>query len=149
MSQQTFAALLPIDDPKDLKRFAEDVQVCLGNTIQGRIVTTDATATTLAQVKLAASATYLIEARVVARRTGGAAGTADDGAAYVIRAAYQTAAGTVTLIGAVSQIFVAENQAAWNCTFDVSNPLVRVRVTGAANNNVSWAARVTVDQVGT
>ncbi|MBM4134413.1 MAG: hypothetical protein FJ245_11655, partial [Nitrospira sp.] len=106
----------------------------MNNTIQGRITTTDATATTLLSVKLMANTTYLLEARVVARRTGGSSGTADDGAGYVIRAAYQTATGTVTLIGAVSQIFVAESQAGWDCTFDVSGLLVRLRVTGAANN---------------
>lgn len=149
MAQQTLAFMLPAAEAKDLKRFCEEIQPCLSNTVQGRITTTDATTTTLLTVNLKADTTYLLEARVVARRTGGSSGTADDGAAYVVRAAYQTVSGTVTLIGSVSADFTAENQAGWACTFDVSHPLVRLRVTGAADNNVSWAARLTVDSVST
>jgi hypothetical protein len=115
---------------------------------QNRAATTDATVTTLETIAITASKTYLIEARVVARRTGGTAGTADDGAAYVRRAMVTTKAGTVT-INAVDAEFTQEDVAGWDCTLDVSTTNVRVRVTGAADTNVTWHSHVLVTEVGT
>lgn len=106
------------------------------------VSTTDATVTTLATITCAASTTTQIEARVSARRTGGSSGTAEDGAAYVRRAAIKNVGGTATLIGAVGTDFTAEDQAAWDATIDVTGATARVRVTGAANNNIDWKAQV-------
>lgn len=117
-------------------------------TWQNRVATTDATVTTLATFTIAASKTYLIEARVIARRTGGAAGTADDGAVYIRRAMVTTKAGTVT-INAVQDELTQEDQAGWDCTLDVSGSTVRVRVTGAANNSITWHSTCFVSEVGT
>jgi hypothetical protein len=104
--------------------------------------------TTLATIAVSASYTYLIEARIVARRTGGAAGTADDGASYVRRGTYTTKTGTVTLMGAVEVIGTdREDQAGWDATLDISTTNVRVRVTGAVDNNVTWMADVSVVRV--
>lgn len=105
---------------------------------QARVATTDATVTTLATITIPATTTVHIRAEVVARRTGGTAGTAEDGAAYEIQAAVKNVAGTATIIGAVGAVFTAEDQAAWNATIDVSGATARIRVTGAANNSVSW-----------
>lgn len=116
--------------------------------VQNRVATTDATATTLETITIAASKTYLIEARVLARRTGGAAGTADDGATYIRRAMVTTKGGTVT-INAVQDGLTQEDQAGWDCTIDVSGAAVRVRVTGAADNSVTWHSTVVVQEVGT
>jgi hypothetical protein len=116
---------------------------------QGRAATTDATVTTLNTIAIAASKTYLIEARVVARRTGGTAGTADDGAAYIRRAVYKTAAGVVTLIGSVQDGLTSESVAGWDCTLDISGTNVRVRVTGAVDTNITWHSTVKVQEVGT
>jgi hypothetical protein len=91
----------------------------------------------------------MIEAHVRARRTGGSAGAADDGAAYIVQGCYKTVTGTVTLIGAVNAAFTAESQAAWNATLAISGTNVIVQVTGAANNNVTWHATVRVMNVGT
>jgi hypothetical protein len=116
--------------------------------IQASVNTTDATVTTLATIAVSASYTYLIEARIVARRTGGAAGTADDGASYVRRGTYTTKTGTVTLMGAVEVIGTdREDQAGWDATLDISTTNVRVRVTGAVDNNVTWMADVSVVRV--
>lgn len=117
-------------------------------TRQARVATTDATQTTLDTFTITASKTYLIEARVLARRTGGAAGTADDGAAYIRRAMVTTKAGTVT-INAVQDGLTQEDQAGWDCTLDVNAATVRVRVTGAADNNVVWHSTTTLQDVGT
>jgi hypothetical protein len=102
------------------------------------VSTTDATQTTLQTIAIPVTTTVLIETRVTARRTGGSGGTAEDGAAYVIRAAVKNVAGVATLIGAVNADFTAEDQAGWDATVDVNAGNARVRVTGAANNNIDW-----------
>lgn len=110
--------------------------------------TTDATQTTLATIPITASRTYMIEARVAARRTGGTSGTADDGASYCRRGTYTTKSGTVTLMGSVQTIGTdAEDQAAWDVTLTISTTNVLVRVTGAANNNVTWMGDIKVQSV--
>lgn len=115
---------------------------------QGRAATTNATVTTLLTIAISASNTYFIEARVVARRTGGAGGTAEDGAAYVVRAAYTTIAGVVTAISTVDAEFTRENQAGWDATLTISGTDVLVRVTGAAQNSVTWHCTAIVSNVG-
>lgn len=104
---------------------------------QGRVLTTDAATATLDSFTPDANSTYLLEARVLARRTGGLAGTADDGAAYVIRAMLTTKAGTVTLGGLVAD-FSQEDNAAWAANLSVSGSDVRIRVAGDADNDVTW-----------
>lgn len=116
---------------------------------QYRAATTDATQTTLGTITLTASKTYLVEARVVARRTGGASGTAEDSASYVVRGLYKTVAGAATLVGSLSSDFSVEDQAGWDATLDTSGTDVRVRVTGAASNNVTWHATVMLQDAGT
>ena len=108
------------------------------SVFQNRVATTDATVTTLHTFTIGASNNVLIEAIVTARRTGGSAGTANDGAAYKLTAYYQNNSGTATLVGSVIQTVVGESQAGWNATLDTSGADVRVRVTGATNNNVTW-----------
>lgn len=109
---------------------------------------TDATITILAIIPITADYTYFVDAWVCARRTGGASGTANDGASYHRRGTYTTKAGTVTLMGAVQVIGTdAEDQAAWDCTLAISSTNVQVRVTGAAGNNITWDADITVRRV--
>lgn len=118
-------------------------------TRQYRVTTTNATVTTLATIALTASKTYMIQAKVIARRTGGSAGTAEDGAGYVVTATFNTVGGVVTLIGAVDQDVVQESQAGWDCTMDSDGAgNARIRVTGATNNNVTWHAHVRTIEVG-
>lgn len=111
--------------------------------------TTSGTQATLDTIAITSDSTYLIESRITARRTGGASGTADDGASYVRRGTYTTKSGTVTLMGSVQTIGTdAEDQAAWDATLDINSTNVRVRVTGAASNNISWMAQTTVQRIG-
>lgn len=109
----------------------------LETTYQNKVTTTDATVTTLATVTIPATTTVMIEARVIARRTGGTAGTAEDGAAYAINACYKNVAGTATEVGETA-IFTAEDQAGWDCAFSASSGNALLRVTGAVDNSVSW-----------
>lgn len=41
----------------------------------------------------------------------------------------------------------AEDQAGWDATLDINSTNVRVRVTGAADNNVTWFVDVSVQRV--
>lgn len=113
----------------------------------GRAATTDATVTTINTIAVAATTTVMIEAHVRARRTGGTSGTAEDAAGYIIAGTYKNVAGTATLVGAVSADYTAEDQAGWDATLTASGGNVLLRVTGAANNNVTWHSTVRVMQV--
>ncbi|HEX8653117.1 MAG TPA: hypothetical protein VF708_20030 [Pyrinomonadaceae bacterium] len=116
---------------------------------QNRAATTTATVTTLHTFTVPASTTYAIEAIIVARRTGGSAGTAEDGAFYKIAAVFKNVSGAATIIGAVQQLVAQESQAGWDATFDVTGATVRCRVTGALNNNITWHMTARVWQVST
>jgi len=129
-----------------VKRFNESTQEA--DQAMHSVTTTNATTATAATIAIASGNTYLIEARIVARRTGGSSGTADDGATYVRRGTYTTKSGTVTLMGSVQTIGTdAEDQAGWDATLDISGTNVLVRVTGAANNDITWFADVSVQRV--
>jgi hypothetical protein len=124
---QRLASTATNDDP------TEDV-------VQNRVATTNATVTTLHTFTIPASTTVMIIAYVVARRTGGSAGTAEDGAAYRLQGSYKNVAGVATLIIPAATITtdVGESQTAWDATFDVTGATVRCRVTGATNNSIVW-----------
>jgi hypothetical protein len=110
--------------------------------------TTDATVKTVDTIAITASSTYLIQTRIVGRRTGGVSGTADDGCSYVRRGTYTTKAGVVTLMGAVETIGTdREDQAGFDATLTISSTNVLVRVTGAASNNMSWQAHTLVERI--
>lgn len=125
---------------KDVKRRLSDMETKEDrDTIEATVNTTDATVTTLYTFTLPASTDVGIEARVVARRTGGSSGTAEDGAYYILNALYKMVSGTTaTIIGSVGQTVVGESQAGWDATLDTTGATVRVRVQGASNNNVTW-----------
>lgn len=103
----------------------------------GTVNTTDATPTAVSTIAIASNTTVMIQATVSARRTGGSSGTTGDGAGYILNAAVKNIAGTVTIIGQ-SLAFAQEDQAAWNVAAAVSTTNIEIRVTGAANNNITW-----------
>jgi hypothetical protein len=104
---------------------------------QNRLATTNATQTTMHTFTVPASTTYAIEAIVIARRTGGSAGTAEDGARYKLSGVYKNVGGTATLIGALG-VTADEDQAAWDATLNLTGATVLLQVTGATNNNITW-----------
>ena len=75
----------------------------------------------------------------MARRTGGAGGAAGDYATYEITASANNEAGTLN-IDAVTTTVIFEDQAGWDATIDASGTDIRIRVTGAASNNITWHA---------
>lgn len=115
---------------------------------QARVATTDGTATVLHTVPITANRTYYINAKVIARRTGGAAGTADDGAGYDSHTFWTTKTGTVTQLGGTFEPAAGEDQAGWGLSYVVSGANVQIKVTGAANNNVTWHGTISVSYVG-
>ena len=115
-------------------------------TGSAKVLTTDATVTTVQTYTIPASTTWAFDGYVVARRTGGASGTAEDGASYRVEAVIKNVAGTATSIGSVVTV-IGESQAAWDVTVDVTGATARIRVTGASGNNISWVWTGNVRQV--
>jgi hypothetical protein len=110
---------------------------------QDEVSTTNATVTTLSTIAIPTDSVVIIEARVAARRTGGTGGSAQDSAAYVRTARFKNVAGTVTIQNLQSD-YTSEDQNSWNCTLDVNGTDARIRVNGAANNNVDWTVTYSV-----
>ena len=105
--------------------------------------TTNATVTTAQTLNIPDNSITMVEAHIIGQRTGGSSGAAGDGAGYIRYATYKrTGGGAPTLIGSVTDVYTAESQAGWDCSLDVSGNTVRVRVTGAANNNVTWNSTI-------
>lgn len=116
----------------------------------GRVLTTDATVTSALTLALTASRTYNIHARVYARRTGGAAGVAEDAAGYFIRGTFKVVAGISVLVGALVIDTAAEDQSGWDATLAVvvGTANVSIDVTGAALNNITWHVIASISYVG-
>lgn len=106
---------------------------------QEKTRTTDATVTTLFAAEIPVNQTVVVSGFVVARRTGGSSGATNDGAGYRVEFVAKNTAGTAALIGAGSVTVLGESQAGWDVTLSASGSTIRVRVTGAANNNVTWS----------
>ncbi len=105
--------------------------------MQAQTTTADATATTLTSVTIPTDSTVFVRAKIVGRRTGGTAGAAGDSAIYERSARFKNIGGTVTMSQLQSD-YTSEDQLGWNGTLDVSGTSARIRVTGAANNNITW-----------
>lgn len=117
---------------------------------QNRVVTDDATPTTLHTVTIPANTIVVLESRIVARRTGGTAGTADDGAYYRRVGTYQNIGGVATIIDSIELNPTVESQASWNATYTPSGADVLIQVTGALDNIVTWhLAELRVTMVST
>jgi len=105
--------------------------------IQASGATTDSTDTVLQSISTDTNSVYLIESRVIGRRTGGSSGAVNDSAAYIRTARIKNDAGTVTANNVQSD-YTSEDQGPWNSTINVSGTDARIIVRGANNNNVSW-----------
>lgn len=141
-----------LTDPREVQRLREYLLDIYGyvtlKPILASVETTDATVTMLATLPLTDNRTMQIVADVVARRTGGSAGAAGDGASYRIIGTFRrVSAGNATLIGNLTADHTAESQAGWDATLTVSGTDVLVRVTGSANNSLTWSVAATVQEV--
>lgn len=114
---------------------------------QVKVKTTDASVTAILRTRVIDGKTAMIQAHIVARRNGGTSGAAGDSAFYVLTGAYKNIGGTLTGV-ASPHLIGGEDQAAWNVGFTTSGGEAVVTVTGAANNDITWEAAVSVYEVG-
>lgn len=115
-----------------------------------RGTTTDATQTTIATIATTSSNSYLVEARVVAHCTGGSSCSVfQPSAGYVLIGSWVNASGTAVQNGSTLQDFVGEQTSTWDATLAASSGDVLLKVTGAANYNITWHATVIIQNVNT
>ena len=115
--------------------------------VTARVTTTDATVTSLLRTNVANGKTVMVQAAIVARRTGGTLGADGDSAFYVLTGAYKNVNGVLTGIAAPN-LYGGEDQVAWNVGFTTSGTDVIVTVAGDAGNNVTWEGSINVTEVG-
>lgn len=111
--------------------------------VKATATTTDATETLLASVATTTDSVEIIKALIVARRTGGSAGSSDDCATYERTVRVKNVAGTVTIFDPQSD-YTSEDQIGWSVPIVVNGTHVEFHGIGAVNNNVSWAIQTTV-----
>lgn len=112
-----------------------------------KVTTTDATPTAAQYIAVPTNKTVFIDSIVVARRTGGSAGTTGDSAWYRLQGGFKNIAGTLSIIGA-NDLIGGEDQAGWNVQYASSGETIALTVTGAASNNVTWETTVSAYEVG-
>ncbi len=106
-----------------------------------RILTTDATVTTIATIALDDESTYRITYTVIGRCTGGAGGNAGKSCSFVRSVTFRrTGAGIATLVGANPDLldYIARDVIGWDATAVISTNSILISVTGAATDNITW-----------
>lgn len=100
--------------------------------------TTDATQTTAQTIAIPTDKVVSLECTITYRKTGGVgAGTTGDGTSIILTTSAKNVGGTVTL-DTIQNTYTGTLIAGFAATLDVSTTNVRVRVTGAADDNVTW-----------
>ena len=112
-----------------------------------KIKTTDNAVTAALRIDLEEGHSMMVQANIVARRTGGSAGAIGDSAFYYLLGAYKNIGGTLTGIGTPT-LYGGEDQAAWNVGFSSSGSQIIVTVAGDTNNEVTWVVTVSTYDVG-
>lgn len=112
----------------------EDAQ---NKTYEGSVLTTNNVSTTILSVNCATETNTLMEAKIVARRTGGTAGSPGDGATFKRSFRVKSIGGVVT-IHDIQSDYTSRDNAAMNVSFQVSGAVVEVKVKGLNNNNIKW-----------
>ena len=90
---------------------------------------------------------YLILAKIVAQRTGGASGSAQDSAGFVITGTVKNIGGTATLVGTPTIVNTDVDNNSVSATLTVSGSRVQVSVTGATGNNYTWSGIIEVTRM--
>lgn len=112
------------------------------NVVQGRRTTTSATSQPLHTYTIPASTTVTVVGVVTVRRTGGTAGTAEDGAGYWVMFVAKNVSGTATIIGA-QIIPIGQSQLYGGVILQESTNTIVVRFSGATDTNMTahWTGR--------
>lgn len=112
----------------------------IGNPV-ATLATTNATTQTLFSVTLVNNSSYMIEATVIARRTGGSSGTAGDSLIWRRVGGFKRTGGggaALISIGDLSEFGFVDTFMSATFTLDTSGNDVRGRVTGDTNVNYTW-----------
>lgn len=112
-----------------------------------RVETTDNAVTPLIRVEVPIGRTVMLDAKIVARRTGGAAGAEGDSAFYSLTGAYKNIGGVLTGIGAPI-LSSGEDQTNWNVGFSNSSIFAVVTVAGETDNEITWEGTLSTYIVG-
>lgn len=112
-----------------------------------KTLTVGNTVTPLQRIIVPDNTSIFIEARIVARRTGGSAGAEGDTAFYILQGCFKNVSGTISLVSSTI-LNGGEDQASWNCAFSVSGQQVVIVGTGEVNNNITWQSTVSLYEVG-
>lgn len=118
-----------------------------GIRFSAKVNTTDATPTALLRSQVQTNTTLMLDACIVARRTGGGSGTSGDSAFYKLTGAYKNINGVLTGIGSPI-VDAGEDQAAWSVDFAADADFAVITVTGAADNNITWVGTVSIYEAG-
>jgi hypothetical protein len=113
------------------------------------VLTTNATATDLFSWATNTDSVTLFEIMLVGKRTGGAAGTANDSKVSNILASYKNTSGTVSELASPTFSHDWESQGGFNAAFVLTGANVKLQVTGAASNNMTWHAFIKALEVST
>lgn len=134
---QTLLHVFGVDATTLINSRLEPIANVTEDTTGATITTSDAGVTTLQTIAIPTDTGLIIECHITARKTGGVGvGTTGDVNGYVRTVKAKNVGGVVT-IGVIQTDFTSED-IAFNATFDVNVTDVRVRVTGAVDDNVTW-----------
>ena len=111
-------------------------------TVQARYTTTDASWRTAQTIATATDAAYLMDTRILGRRTGGS-GSAGDMAMYRIESVVKNAGGTVSVL-ATNTALSYESVAGYNYDVDGATSNFIVKVYGDTTTNMTWHVDTTV-----
>jgi len=117
--------------------------------------TTDATPTELwmndlssSNVAININHTWALKILIVARQTGGTAGTVGDSAGYEISAVVKNIGGTVSYVGTPTVTPIAEDDAAWTVALGTAAPAnITILATGAVDKTIHWFGTLFISRI--
>lgn len=117
--------------------------------LKDQISTTNVTWTTIHTFRIPTNTAFTLWADIMAKRTGGSAGTVGDAARFIVTAIYKNVAGVVTIVGGASptNLDTRENVTAYDATFSISGTTVLITVKGVANTNIDWTLDLEINKV--
>jgi pectin methylesterase-like acyl-CoA thioesterase len=103
------------------------------------VSTTDATLTSAQSISTTTDKSYIVESRIISRKTSGTgSGAVGDTNTYIRTVGVKNIGGVVTL-GTIQTTYTSEDIASHNVTFNITGNNIIVTINGSANNNVSWS----------
>jgi hypothetical protein len=101
------------------------------------IVTNGDSPSIIQTIPTSSNKNYLVVGTIIARRTGGTAGSAGDSAFFKVEGYFKNIGGTLYSLGGTTPIAVVD-QVGWDVTFDTAGTDIIMNVTGAVDNIIKW-----------